>query len=915
MRRSAAPSLRHAQLGLPNSSSAVSSSTAGHPNPLIRVSNHLSLLSSTSQNHPNIPTSSNGAPAARSTASVLNLLCQPKKVNVPAMKRLEDEAADDVVHIDKDLLSSSNKCTAALSAPSSSVGDSSTRKRIFRVVFGKPSAKKHKTWEGDGTLEVGEKTATLMDEDGKVIGRASQVKTAELEEGSRLKVGSKEVELVDLLSGPDATQTSSSLLPGPSSSKRPASELTDSPAPTSWKKPKKKRSNSLIKFSTEGCDPLILPAPSHDHQWTFNTKKLTVTPVAVDSFLTKILRPHQREGVTFLYECVMGMKNINYFGAILADEMGLGKTLQTITLLWTLLRQGPYGNNPVVRRALIVCPSSLVSNWQKEFDRWLGSHRLRTFAVDQKNKVTEFARLTQIPVMFISYEMLMRNFDDISTIKFDILICDEGHRLKNNNIRTSVLLNKLDIKSRILLTGTPIQNDLQEYYALVDFVNPGILGSSAEFRQLFEEPIIASQQPNCSHDEQCLGEERASELNSKTACFILRRTQAVINQYLPTKTEVVVFVKPVTIQKILCRAALDWWENRDRTSGNSDGVSHLGVLTALKKICNHPALIRGGEYLDEEDSKTDQESLLKELSELYNVSENGAVAVHHSAKLNLVRRLLEHLITIRERIVIVSYFTQTLDLLASLCDEMGLKYCRLDGSTPASQRSAIVDEFNSTYSRNIVFLLSARAGGVGLNLVGASRLVLFDSDWNPASDAQAMSRIWRDGQKKSVYIYRLLTCGTIEEKIFQRQLSKAGLSGAVVDPHKQSNIKLSNQELKDLFTFHEGNESLTHCSLGCNCDGKGNVPSTEDIPFSDEKENELDDDDDDRDCQLYLGRKSDSVKKKDASDLRMNQLFEWQHHAPVFQEGALQALGLTYASDMLAFMFVSPPATEQQSQA
>ncbi|KAK3908132.1 DNA repair and recombination protein RAD54B [Frankliniella fusca] len=846
MRRSAAPSFRHSQLGMPNSSNAVSSST--------------------------------GAPAARSTASVLNLLCQQKRtINVPTTETIEDEDTVNNFLSKEDIPSQPHKSRSESSTPSSSVGETSGEKRVFRVVWGKPTTKKHKTWEGDGTLEIGQKTATLMDEEGKVIGRATQVKSAELEEGSRLKVGSKEVELVDLLSGPPKTHANSSVLPGPSSSKRCASELSDSPPQASWKKPKKKPNNALIKFTTEGYDTLILPSPSHDHQWTFNTKKLPVTPVAVDSFLNRVLRPHQREGVTFLYECVMGMKNIQHFGAILADEMGLGKTLQTISLLWTLLRQGPYGGNPVVRRALIVSPSSLVLNWQKEFNRWLGKERLRTFAVDQKNKVAEFARLTQIPVMLISYEMLMRNFDDISKIKFDILVCDEGHRLKNNNIRTSVLLNQLDIKSRILLTGTPIQNDLQEYYALVNFVNPGILGTAAEFRRTFEEPIVASRQPRCSFDEQCLGEERASELNSKTACFILRRTQAVINQYLPTKTEVVIFVKPVNIQKILCRAALDWWINRDTTPGHSDG-----------------------------------ESLLKELSDMYDASENGAVAVHHSAKLNVVRRLLEHLITIGERVVLVSYFTQTLNLMASLCDEMGLNYCRLDGATPANQRSVIVDEFNSTYSRNIVFLLSARAGGVGLNLTGASRLVLFDSDWNPATDAQAMSRIWRDGQKKSVFIYRLLTCGTIEEKIFQRQLSKAGLSGAVVDPQKQSNIKLSQEELKDLFTFHEGNESLTHCSLGCNCDGRGTVPSIQDIPFSEEKENDLDGDEDDRDCQLFIRNKTETNRKKDsAPDLRMNQLFEWQHHAPPFQESSLQALGLTHASELLAFMFVSPPAIEQ----
>ncbi|KAJ1529567.1 hypothetical protein ONE63_006338 [Megalurothrips usitatus] len=911
MRRSAAPSSRHGQLGRPGAGVADTNMFAKTSLPGFgRSSSAAALPPPALRSQLSVPVSSDGTPAVRSTASVLSLLGQLKKPSREVSPPVEASVIQCSKLVERKDLKSTQSAPTSSSLPPDPGSTKSMHFRIYRVVWGKPTTKKHKTWEGDGTLEVGEKTATLKDEEGKILGRATQVKTAELEEGTRLKVGSKEVELIDLLSGP-APNAVGDVNVGASSSKRPASEPPEDLPQVSWKKPKKKPSSGLVKFTTEGCEPFVLPTPSHDHQWTFNTKQLAVNQVAVDNFLTRVLRPHQKEGVTFLYECVMGMKNSQCFGAILADEMGLGKTLQTITLLWTLLRQGPYGGNPVVRRALVVSPSSLVLNWQKEFDRWLGKHRLRTFAVDQKNKVIEFARLTHVPVMLISYEMLMRNFDDISNIKFDILVCDEGHRLKNNNIRTSVLLNQLDIKARILLTGTPIQNDLQEYFALVDFVNPGILGSAAEFRREFEEPIVASQEPNCAQIVRRLGEERAGELNSKTSCFILRRTQAVINQYLPTKTEVVVFIKPAFIQKLLCRAALDWWENRDSTPGSGEGVCHLGVMTALKKICNHPALIRCEDFFDEEagmDSKTYQESLLQELSDLYN-AHDGTIAVHHSAKLTVVRRLLEHIICLRERVVLISYFTQTLDLLSSLCDEMGLKCSRLDGSTPASQRTNIVDEFNSSYSKNVVFLLSARAGGVGLNLTGASRLVLFDSDWNPATDAQAMSRIWRDGQKQSVYIYRLLTCGTIEEKIFQRQLSKAGLSGAVVDPQKHSSIKLSKEELKDLFTFHGGDESLTHCSLGCNCDGKGTVPSPEDNPFSAEKENEFEDDE--RDCQLRLGLQYDT-EKKDASDLRMNQLFEWQHHAPPFIESSIQVLGLAQASELLAFMFVSPPATASQ---
>lgn len=173
----------------------------------------------------------------------------------------------------------------------------------------------------------------------------------------------------------------------------------------------------------------------------------------------------------------------------------------------------------------------------------------------------------------------------------------------------------------------------------------------------------------------------------------------------------------------------------------------------------------------------------------------------------------------------------------SLCDHYNYKYCRLDGSTPSSDRGQIVLTFNKPASDIFIFLLSAKAGGTGLNLVGASRLVLFDNDWNPASDLQAMSRIWRDGQMRTVFIYRLITAFSIEEKIYQRQISKTSLSGIVIDQKQSpSNLKFSDEELKDLFSFsNEGEDCLTHQLLVCDCDGLGDVPEPGSCPGSQEE--------------------------------------------------------------------------------
>ncbi|KAJ9580257.1 hypothetical protein L9F63_004070 [Diploptera punctata] len=755
-------------------------------------------------------------------------------------------------------------------------------KRVFNVVWGKQSKKKHKTWEGDGTLEVGLKTVILKKYRRKVLGQSSNSKTNLLEEGSRLFVGSKEVEIIDVLS----TDVNVNEIRENSTSNKRFSESNEQTSEQVLKKPRKVLTKSAVQSTMKPCSrgkpfqldykPLVMPLPTHEHQWQYNQSHLQVMEVSVDACLARVLRSHQREGVVFMYECIMGMKRMDYHGAILADEMGLGKTLQCITLIWMLLKQGPYGGKPVLQHILVVTPSSLVANWQNEIHRWLGRERIRTFVVDQKNKPKDYKSLSRTPVMLISYEMFVRYYEDISQTKFDLLICDEGHRLKNTSIRTSI--NVQGCCRRILLTGTPIQNDLQEFYALVNFVNPGILGSVTEFKKYYEEPILASRQPSADDDTCELGEQRARELNHCSSWFILRRTQEVIDKYLPTKQEIVVFCISTPLQQRMYEAAVDYWESRGSEFG-PEGVAHLAVITALKKICNHPSLLKSRQS----DYQPAEEDILQHLCEMF--SRSDCESLNQSGKLNVVMCFLEKLSKTKEKVILVSYFTQTLDLLAYLCQQKGYKYCRLDGSTPSGQRMEIVKRFNNSYSDCFVFLLSARAGGVGLNLTGASRLVLYDSDWNPATDLQAMSRIWRDGQSRSVFIYRLLTVGSIEEKIFQRQISKTDLSGAVVDPQNTNSVRLSNDELKDLFTIHRETACLTHEMLNCHCNGSGVIPVHE------EKRNVSDDESSQRDCQLQI-----SLSLKSNSCIRMNQLLQWQHFAHPFNIAVLMDMGVGYSN-------------------
>lgn len=239
---------------------------------------------------------------------------------------------------------------------------------------------------------------------------------------------------------------------------------------------------------------------------------------------------------------------------------------------------------PIVKNVLIVVPSSLLGNWNNEISKWLHGKYITVFTVDSKHKIDDYR--SNIPILLLSYDMFLRNIQKICEKSFDLLICDEGHKLKNDNTKLASSLNQLEVKRRILLTGTPIQNDLREFYTLVNLVNPGLLGSAVEFKKQYMEPITLSRESAANEECKDRGEWAAAELNRKTSSCILRRTQQILEKILPAKTELVVFCKMTDIQKQLYRDVVCDWENRD---GNE--ISVLSVITALKKICNHPSLL------------------------------------------------------------------------------------------------------------------------------------------------------------------------------------------------------------------------------------------------------------------------------------------------------------------------------------
>ncbi|PAA57391.1 hypothetical protein BOX15_Mlig013427g1, partial [Macrostomum lignano] len=785
--------------------------------------------------------------------------------------------------------------------------------RQFACVWGKNSAKKHKVWEGDGLLRVlGARTAILLDAaTGAVLGRGCDLKPAELaelDEGSRLSLGGRLVEICGpagpIEAPPQPSASSQSNSDQPVAAQQPQSldgqNLSGSEQAAATAAAVAYRARAAFKpvaLSTAeavppprvpaglaaGVDPdaFVLPPPPPTLLWDRDRGADTrdveagddggeLYDVVVDRRLTARLRRHQRDGVAFLYSCVLGSQVPGSYGAILADAMGLGKTLQSISLVWTLLHSSPYSaTKPLVRRALIVTPGSLVANWRLEFYKWLPWARSlldsrMLYCVGHEGARPEDYRGQA--VLLISYEMLLRWAARLSEHSFDLLICDEGHRLKNAATQTAQALAAVGAKRRIVLTGTPVQNDLDELYTLVDFVSPGRLGDWPQFRAAFVERIAAAADSAATEDQLDKGRAAAEKLSRLIAPMVLRRCHEDIDSAgsLPPKRELVIFCRPSDLQRRLfdvvcgCAAAVEVLSDKlGHTARLADG-EHLRLIGLLRKVASDPALLHahlvakqqaaGGRGGNSENYDDLSRQLMSEFpldfdadGGLNELIDDNLVATSSSGKLSVTSQLLQRICRGRGRnCVLASNSTKTLDLLGRLCAALGLASLRLDGATPTATRQRLVDQFNDTRCIGVgggrVLLLSTKAGGVGLNLTGASDLILFDIDWNPANDAQATARIWREGQRRPCSVYRLLTAGSIEERIFLRQVKKLGLSRSILDSasgaasalisgangsKKSSTPRFTRQELAELFTFVGDTDCLAHDCLNCRCLGSG----------------------------------------------------------------------------------------------
>ncbi|EMD38006.1 DNA repair protein SNF2 family [Gelatoporia subvermispora B] len=554
-------------------------------------------------------------------------------------------------------------------------------------------------------------------------------------------------------------------------------------------------------------------------------KQNNKVPVVIDPRLSKVLRPHQVEGVKFLYKCTTGMMVDNQYGCIMADEMGLGKTLQCIALMWTLLKQSPHASRPTIDKCIIACPASLVKNWANELAKWLGKDTISALAIDGKGGKAEMlervarwvaasGRNVSQPVMIVSYETLRTLAAHLQNCPIGLLLCDEGHRLKNSESQTFQVLNELNVKRRVILSGTPIQNDLSEYFSLLNFANPNFLGSKNDFRKNFENAIIRGRDADASDAIKAACDKKLKELGDLVTKFIIRRTNDLLSKYLPVKYEQVVFCGLSPLQLSLYRLFISSPEIQALLRGTDS--QPLKAINILKKLCNHPELLDLPGDLRGSDKLLPEEYIGAGANAKGRGGRNQVVHCEWSGKFVVLERFLHRIRTeTNDKIVLISNYTQTLDLFEKLLRTKGYGYFRLDGTMTINKRQKLVDQFNNPEGKEFIFLLSSKAGGCGINLIGANRLILFDPDWNPAADQQALARVWRDGQKKECFVYRFITTGTIEEKIFQRQASKQSLSSAVVDEKEDVERHFSIDSLRKLFLFNENTLCETHETFKC----------------------------------------------------------------------------------------------------
>ncbi|CAK9440277.1 uncharacterized protein LODBEIA_P43770 [Lodderomyces beijingensis] len=483
------------------------------------------------------------------------------------------------------------------------------------------------------------------------------------------------------------------------------------------------------------------------------------------------LRPYQVQGLNWLVSLYE-----NNLSGILADEMGLGKTLQTISFLGYLrFMRGINGPH------LVIAPKSTLDNWFREFKRWIPEINVLVLQGDKDeraNVIKSRVMPCDFDVIVASYEIVIREKSTLKKFDWEYIVIDEAHRIKNEESLLSQIIRVLHSKNRLLITGTPLQNNLRELWALLNFILPDVFADNESFDEWFQKNNEQSEE-----DQKVI-----SQLHKVLKPFLLRRIKADVEKSLLPKKEMNIYTKMTPMQRNLYQKILE--KDIDAVNGANKKESKtrlLNIVMQLRKCCNHPYLFEGVEP-----------------GPPYTTDEH---LIFNAQKMIILDQLLKKFKAEGSRVLIFSQMSRMLDILEDYCFFREFAYCRIDGQTEHTDRINAIDEYNNPGSEKFVFLLTTRAGGLGINLTSADVVILFDSDWNPQADLQAMDRAHRIGQTKQVKVYRFITENAIEEKVLERAAQKLRLDQLVIQQGRntaglkdepQSGKAASKNELLDM---------------------------------------------------------------------------------------------------------------------
>lgn len=482
------------------------------------------------------------------------------------------------------------------------------------------------------------------------------------------------------------------------------------------------------------------------------------------------MRPYQVQGLNWLVSLYE-----NNLSGILADEMGLGKTLQTISFVG-YLRYIKQINGPHI----VITPKLTLDNWAREFNRWIPDINIVVLQgdKDERQNIIQNRILTcDFDVIIALYEIVIKEKSSLKKFDWQYIIIDEAHRIKNEESLLSQIIRMFHSRNRLLITGTPLQNNLRELWALLNFILPDVFADNDSFDEWF-------------HDDNKDEGTVVGMLHKVLNPFLLRRIKADVEKSLLPKKEMNVYIKMSDMQRRWYQKILE--KDIDAVNGangkRESKTRLLNIVMQLRKCCNHPYLFEGAEPGP---PFTTDEHL-----------------VFNSQKMIILDKLLKKFQREGLRVLIFSQMSRMLDILEDYCYFREYPYCRIDGQTDHADRINAIDEYNKPGSEKFVFLLTTRAGGLGINLTSADIVILFDSDWNPQADLQAMDRAHRIGQTKQVKVFRLLTENAIEEKVLERATQKLRLDQLVIQQGRnaagidlQSGKAGTKNELLDLIQF------------------------------------------------------------------------------------------------------------------